>query len=136
MTHPYWYFHNVEQNINEAFDLLHDVNDNKATVIKILSELKDLIKKQRNDFDEFGRTNKYAQLSYFDNVTIDFSVRNLEDKVIQIFKREYKDSMINMKMIKDIIQSEQAIQNENENLVNAKVTMIICEDSDYEEGSE
>ena len=136
MTHQYWYFHNVEQNINEAFDLLHDVNDNKATVIKILSELKDLIKKQRNDFDEFERTNKYAQLSYFDNVTIDFSVRNLEDKVIQIFKREYKDSMINMKMIKDIIQSEQAIQNENENLVNAKVTMIICEDSDYEEGSE
>ena len=53
MTHPYWYFHNVEQNINEAFDLLHDVNDNKTRVIKILSELKQLIKKQREDFNEF-----------------------------------------------------------------------------------
>lgn len=128
MTHPYWYFHNVEQNINEAFNLLHDVNDNKASVIKILSELKELIKKQREDFDQLESKNKWDQIAYFDDVIIEFSIRDSENEVKDLFKREYKDILLNMKMIKDIINSEQAIQNENENMVNAKVTMIICEE--------
>ena len=128
MTHPYWYFHNVEQNINEAFDLLHDVNDNKARVIGILSELKELIKKQREDFNEFETKNKWEQITYFDNVLIEFSIRDSDDEVVEIFERKYQDILLNMKMIKDIIGAEQAIQNQNENMVNAKVTMIICEE--------
>lgn len=128
MTHPYWYFHNVEQNINEAFDLLHDVNDNKASVIKILSELKELVKNQRKDFDEFESKHKWEQITYFDDVIIEFSIRDSDDDVKGLFKREYKDILLNMKMIKDIIDAEQAIQNQNENMVNAKVTMIICEE--------
>ena len=128
MTHPYWYFHNVEQNINEAFDLLHDVNDNKARVIGILSELKELIKKQREDFNEFETKNKWDQITYFDNVVIEFSIRDSDDEVVEIFERKYQDILLNMKMIKDIIGAEQTIQNLNENMVNARVTMIICEE--------
>ena len=128
MTHPYWYFHNVEQNINEAFDLLHDVNDNKARVIGILSELKELIKKQREDFNEFETKNKWEQITYFDNVVIEFSIRDSDDEVVEIFERKYQDILLNMKMIKDIIGAEQTIQNLNENMVNARVTMIICEE--------
>ena len=128
MTHPYWYFHNVEQNINAAFDLLHDVNDNKARVIGILSELKQLIKKQREDFNEFETKNKWEQITYFDNVLIEFSIRDSDDEVVEIFERKYQDILLNMKMIKDIIGAEQAIQNQNENMVNARVTMIICEE--------
>lgn len=128
MTHPYWYFHNVEQNINEAFDLLHDVNDNKASVIKILSELKELIKKQREDFNEFETKNKWEQITYFDNVNIEFSIRDSDDEVVEVFERKYQDILLNMKMIKDIIGAEQTIQNLNENMVNARVTMIICEE--------
>ena len=128
MTHPYWYFHNVEQNINEAFDLLHDVNDNKARVIGILSKLKELIKKQREDFNEFETKNKWEQITYFDNVVIEFSIRDSDDEVVEIFERKYQDILLNMKMIKDIIGAEQTIQNLNENMVNARVTMIICEE--------
>lgn len=128
MTHPYWYFHNVEQNINEAFDLLHDVNDNKARVIGILSELKELIKKQREDFNEFETKNKWDQITYFDNVVIEFSIRDSDDEVVGIFERKYQDILLNMKMISDIISAEQKIQNLNENMVNARVTMIICEE--------
>ena len=128
MTHPYWYFHNVEQNINEAFDLLHDVNDNKASVIKILSELKELIKKQREDFNEFETKNKWEQITYFDNVVIEFAIRDSDNEIVELFERKYQDILLNMKMIKDIINAEQAIQNQNEFMVNAKVTMIICEE--------
>lgn len=129
MSHPYWYFHNLEQNVNEAFDLLNDVNDNKATVIKLLSELKSLIKQHRKDFDEREQQNKIEHTCYFDNAIIEFSIRDSEDEVIDLFKREYKDTLINMKMVKDIIRAEQAIQNENENSVNVKVTMVICQEN-------
>lgn len=129
MSHPIYEIHNIEQQIIKIDELLHSLNDNKAPIMAIIKKIKKDIKEQKTHFNKYDNEKKWEQIGYFDNVKFEFSIRDLCNDVVALYEREYKDCTINMKMINDIIRAERAIQNQNENLLNAKITILNIEEN-------
>lgn len=124
MNHPIYDMHQIEQQIIKIDELLHDLNDNKASIIKAIKKIKKDIADQKENFNKYETKNKWDQTAYFETVKIEFTLCDLDDNLIGKHERKYEDYSLNMKMLKDIIYSERAMHNHNEFLLSAKITLL------------
>jgi hypothetical protein len=134
MNHPMYTLHLITDQIESIKVDLLDVNDNKSKVLKTVKEIQENIIKLRDEYHKENTKKEWEQVGYFENVKIDYSVKDVETgDVISTFDRVYKDCSITMKMLKDIIYAERAIQNRCQQLLSAKVTILDL-DEDFEDG--
>lgn len=123
MTHPSYNLHLINELVESIRADLTDVNDRKAQVLSTVKKIQKNIVSMRESFNQLENEKKWEQLGYFELVKIDFHIRNLDNELIGIHQREYKDFSLNMKMIKDIVNAERTLQNQNENLMSARITL-------------
>jgi len=123
MSHPLYNLHLINELVESIRADLTDVNDRKAQVLSTVKKIQKNIVSMRESFNQLENEKKWEQLGYFELVKIDFHIRNLDNELIGIHQREYKDFSLNMKMIKDIVNAERTLQNQNENLMSARITL-------------
>lgn len=123
MTHLLYNLHLINELVESIRVDLTDVNDRKAQVLSTVKKIQKNIVSMRESFNQLENEKKWEQLGYFELVKIDFHIRNLDNELIGIHQREYKDFSLNMKMIKDIVNAERTLQNQNENLLSARITL-------------
>lgn len=123
MNHPLYDLHLINELMESIRVDLTDVNDNKSKVLSTVKKVQKNIVNLRENFNQLENEKKWEQLGYFEQVKIDFHIRNLDNELIGIHQREYKNFTVNMKMIKSIINAERALQNQNENLLSARITL-------------
>lgn len=123
MSHPLYQLHLINELVESIRVDLTDKNDKKAQVLSTVKKMQKNIVTMRESFNQLENEKKWEQLGYFELVKIDFHIRNLDNELIGIHQREYKDFSLNMKMIKDIVNAERILQNQNENLLSARITL-------------
>ena len=134
MNHPMYTLHLITQQVESIKADLLDVNDKRAEIRSTVKEIQENIIKLREDYHKETRQKEWEQIGYFENVRIDYSIKDLEtDDVVALYDRVYKDCSISMKMLKNIIYAERAIQNQNEFLLSAKITILDL-DENMEDG--
>ena len=125
MNHPMYTLHLITQQVESIKADLLDVNDKRAEIRKTVNDIQENIVKLREDYHKETMQKECEQIGYFENVKIDYSVKDLEtDDVIDLYSREFKHSTISMKMLKNLINAERVIQNQNEHLLSVKITIL------------
>jgi len=125
MNHPMYTLHLITQQVESIKADLLDVNDKRAEIRKTVNDIQENIIKLRENYHSETMQKECEQIGYFENIKIDYSVKDLEtDDVIDLYSREFKHSTISMKMLKNLIYAERAIQNQNEHLLSVKITIL------------
>jgi len=125
MNHPMYTLHLITQQVESIKADLLDVNDKRAEIRKTVNDIQENIIKLRENYHSETMQKECEQIGYFENIKIDYSVKDLEtDDVIDLYSREFKNSTISMKMLKNLIYAERAIQNQNEHLLSVKITIL------------
>jgi hypothetical protein len=134
MNHPMYTLHLITQQVESIKADLLDVNDNKSKVLKTVEEIQGNITKLQEDYCKEQIKKEWDQVGYFENIKIEYSVKDLDtDDVIAQYDRQFKDCMISIKMLKSLVYAERAIQNKNELLLNARITILDL-DENMEDG--
>jgi len=125
MNHPMYTLHLITQQVESIKADLLDVNDKRAEIRSTVKDIQENIIKLRENYHSETMQKECEQIGYFENIKIDYSVKDLEtDDVIDLYSREFKHSTISMKMLKNLIYAERAIQNQNEHLLSVKITIL------------
>lgn len=133
MIHPMYTLHLITDQIESIKVDLLDVNDNKSKVLRTIKEIQENIIKLRDDYHKEKGNEESQQLGYFENIKIEYSVKDLEtDDVVALYDRQFKDSLISMKMLKNLIYAEREINNKNQQLLNARITILDIDENMFD----
>lgn len=121
MNNPINYLSGLHHRLNTIEKLLLSKNDNKADILVMLPEMKEVIKKIEKAFFEYQNAEEQKQQKYFDEVIFEFAPDNkFEDGI----HRNLKGMMLDMKDIKNWINAERRLMNKNDEYLHARITLI------------
>jgi hypothetical protein len=101
--------------------LTESPNDEKAALIKIAKRCEATIKTLREDMAARERTRQFEQQMFCDKLTFEFSVNA---DFSESYTRTYSDMVTDCETIKSIVFSERQLQNMNDELLFARVTIL------------
>lgn len=114
----------IENKIDALLTMLSDVNDNKAAIIcSAIPELRDLVKQARRDFAADQEKVENESLLFADSLLIATSDNENMENPTNV--REYQSTVVNSKILKQMIDAERELSDINHEEIFIRV-LIDC----------
>jgi uncharacterized protein YdiU (UPF0061 family) len=121
MTHPVVFLHRLTDSIQKINGLLLEKKNNKATILAMLPDMLEKINEASSGFFKHENAQNEEHQRYFDEVIFEFATDSeFEDGI----HRHLKGYLMDMKDIKNWIDSERRLMNKNEEYLHARITLI------------
>lgn len=114
----------IENKIDALLTMLSDVDDNKAAIIcSAIPELRDLVKQTRRDFAAEQEKTENESLLFADSLLIATSDNENMENPTNV--REYQSTVVNSKILKQMIDAEMELSDINHEEIFIRV-LIDC----------
>ena len=114
----------IENKIDALLTMLSDVNDSKAAIIcSAIPELRDLVKQARRDFAAEQEKTENESLLFADSLLIATSDNENMENPTNV--REYQSTVVNSKILKQMIDAERMLGDINNEEIFIRV-LIDC----------
>jgi len=119
--HPAHSAHKLAANLAKIQVLLAESPETKAAIVKAVKQCQDTLKQLREQMNEQERKRQFEQQMFCDKLTFEFSTNaNFSES----YTRNYSDILTDCDTIKSIVFSERQLQNMNDELLFARVTIF------------
>jgi hypothetical protein len=119
--HPAHSAHKLAANLAKIQVLLAESPETKAAIVKAVKQCQDTLKQLREQMNEQERKRQFEQQMFCDKLTFEFSVNA---DFSESYTRNYSDMLTDCDTIKSIVFSERQLQNMNDELLFARVTIV------------
>jgi len=119
--HPAHSAHKLAANLAKIQVLLAESPETKAAIVKAVKQCQDTLKQLREQMNEQERKRQFEQQMFCDKLTFEFSVNA---DFSESYTRNYSDMVTDCDTIKSIVFSERQLQNMNDELLFARVTIF------------
>jgi alpha-acetolactate decarboxylase len=121
MKHPAQSAHELEEKLQAMHILLTESNnDEKSAVVNLIKECQDSLTELRSLASKRETKKDLDQRLFCDNLTVEFSVSSAFS---DSYTRSYECMVLDMKTLKALINIERTMQNINDDLLFARVTI-------------
>jgi hypothetical protein len=118
--HPAHSAHKLAANLAKIQVLLAESPETKAAIVKAVKQCQDTLKQLREQMNEQERKRQFEQQMFCDKLTFEFSVNA---DFSESYTRNYSDMLTDCDTIKGIVFSERQLQNMNDELLFARITI-------------
>jgi hypothetical protein len=118
--HPAHSAHKLAANLAKIQVLLAQSPETQAAIIKAVKQCQDTLEQLREQMNEQKRKREFEQQMFCDKLTFEFSVNA---DFSESYTRNYSDMLTDCDTIKGIVFSERQLQNMNDELLFARVTI-------------
>jgi hypothetical protein len=118
--HPAHSAHKLAENLAKIQVLLAKSPETKAAIVKAVKQCQDTLKQLREQMNEQERKRQFEQQMFCDKLTFEFSVNA---DFSESYIRDYQDTVTDCETIKRIVFAERQLQNMNDELLFARVTI-------------